>query len=435
MTARREIWDMSAETMSRDRLERLQLVRLRRCYRRVNRRVPFYRHRFSEHADCPKNIETLGDLHHLPFTTKEDILSHPTDHFLAISPERILRFHATSGTTGHPLVMAYSSRDIDLWADLVARVLASAGVRATDIIQNAYSYGLFSGGLGYHYGAEKLGVAVIPISSGNTRRQIQFLLNQKATVICATSSYLSVIAEVAEEAHIDCKDAPLRIAVIGGEPCSEGLRMQLEDRLSLRIADTFGLTEIIGPGVSMECSERNGLHINEDHFIAEVVDPETGRVLPEGETGELVLSSVTKDAMPLLRYRTGDLTFLDRTACECGRTTARMGRVIGRRDDMLVVRGVNVFPGQIEHVLAETSGVTTNFEVVPRARTLVVRVVSTEPIIDEKNRSQLESKLLGRMHSALGLRLDIELVPPATLKRNEGKASRIARDSEATSTC
>jgi phenylacetate-CoA ligase len=420
-----------AETMSRPDLEKLQVERLRAGVERMFRTVPFYTNKLSECGFTAGRIRSLADLGGLSFTTKRDLIDNYPYGLLAVSMKDVVRLHASSGTTGKPTVVAYTRNDVKLWSDLMARTYAAAGVTEDDIVHNAYGYGLFTGGLGFHYGAETLGATVIPVSGGNTKRQLLIMRDFGSTVLCCTPSYSLVIAEAAKEEGIDLASLPLRVGIFGAEPWSEKMRGEIESRLGLVALNVYGLSEVIGPGVSVECTEKHGMHIFEDHFIPEIVDPETGEPLADGELGELVLTCVTKEALPLLRYRTRDCTRLIREKCACGRTTARMERLAGRTDDMIIVRGVNIFPSQIETVLLQAGDVEPHYQiVVDRAASyldqLDVLVETSAEIY--RNRDQLvqvEKKLCYEVQSALGITCNVKLVAPRELARSEGKAVRV----------
>ena len=424
------IWDQ-AETLPRPEMERLQVQRLRACVERVSRTVPFYRERLAQSGVVAGAIRTLDDLARLPFTTKQDLRDQYPLGLLAAPLDQVVRVHASSGTTGKLTVVGYTRADLDLWARMIARAFAAAGVTASDIVHNAYGYGLFTGGLGFHDGATLLGAAVIPVSGGNTKRQIQIIQDFGSTALCCTPSYALLIADTAAEEGIDLAAFSLKVGLFGAEPWSERMRAELEGRLQLRAFDHYGLSEAIGPGVASECVHQQGLHINEDHFIAEIVDPLSGERLPDGEVGELVFSCVTKEALPLLRYRTRDRTRLLRGQCACGRTTARMEKVLGRTDDMIVVRGVNVFPSQIESVLLQAGEVAPHYQLVVDRGSAhldeldVLVEVSAEVFGSSEHLSQLERRLSYEVQSALGITCRVQLVGPKHIQRSEGKAVRI----------
>ncbi|MBW2355218.1 MAG: phenylacetate--CoA ligase, partial [Deltaproteobacteria bacterium] len=337
------IYDVEYETMPREALEAIQLRRLKATLERVCATVPFYRERMAAAGITPRDIQRLEDLRHIPFTTKQDLRDNYPFGMFAVPMDTVVRIHASSGTTGQPTVVGYTARDVNTWATLMARALVAGGATANDIIHNAYGYGLFTGGLGVHYGAEKLGASVIPVSGGNTKRQILIMRDFKPTVITATPSYTLHLAEVAEEMGVSFKELSFKFGIFGAEPWSENMRQEIERKLNITAVDIYGLSEVIGPGVAIECHEaKKGLHVFEDHFLPEIIDPATGEVLPPGETGELVFTSLTKEAFPVIRYRTRDITSLNFEPCICGRTHVRMNRVSGRSDDMLIIRGVNV---------------------------------------------------------------------------------------------
>lgn len=425
------IWDKSAECMSaEDRRER-QGTALRQLVQRVYRAVPAYRKKMADKGVLPEDIRSIADLPKLPFTTKDDLRdAYPFGSF-AVPNRQIVRLHASSGTTGRATVVGYTPADIRLWSEVVARCLVSAGVGADDIIQIAYGYGLFTGGLGLHYGAEQLGATVIPISGGNTRRQVQLMHDFGTTVLACTPSYALYLAETLHEMKIPRSELKLRVGVFGAEPWTEGMRREIEEQLGITAVDIYGLSEIIGPGVSCECTERAGLHVQDDHFVPEVIDPDTGRSLGPGQRGELVFTTLTKEALPLIRYRTHDLTELDLRPCRCGRTTTRMSKCMARTDDMLIIRGVNVFPSQIEAVLLEMSELAPHYLLVLEREhnldKLTLLVEANERVFSDSV-VQLESfanRVRGALESALGLSLEVKLVEPRTIDRSEGKAKRV----------
>lgn len=424
------LWDPQ-EALPRAEMAALQLARLRACIERVTQQVPFYREALRTVSISATEIHTLADLARLPFTTKQDLRDHYPFGLFATPQTEIVRLQASSGTTGKLTVVGYTQRDLDLWANLIARALAAAGVTAEDIVQNSYGYGLFTGGLGFHYGAERVGATVVPISGGNSKRQLQLMQDFGSTVLCSTPSYALLLAEVAAEEGIDLTRMPLKVGMFGAEPWSPQMQAEIAQRLGIQPFDHYGLSEIIGPGVAGECHYHQGLHINEDHFLPEIIDPESGERLPDGEIGELVLSAVTKEALPLLRYRTRDRTRLLREPCPCGRTTVRMDKVMGRTDDMLIVRGVNVFPSQIEAVLLRIDGVLPHYQlVVDRSRTHLdeLEVLVEAPAELHHNPDHLaviERRLHADIQSALGITCVVRLAAPKTIQRSEGKAVRI----------
>jgi len=420
-----------AEALSREELELLQLASLREGVERLSASVPFYREKLAGAKLNADSIRSIDGLARLPFTTKADLRDNYPFGMLAVPLNEVIRIHASSGTTGKPTVVAYTARDLSLWSELMARVYAAAGVTKDDVVQNAYGYGLFTGGLGFHYGAEAIGAAVIPVSGGNTRRQLMIMQDFGATVLCCTPSYSLLIAEVAEQGGIDLKSLPLRVGLFGAEPWSERMRAEIESRLGILALNVYGLSEVIGPGVAVECTRKQGLHIFEDQFIAEIVDPQTGEPVPDGEMGELVLTCITKEALPLLRYRTRDRTRLFREPCACGRTTARMDRIIGRTDDMIIVRGVNVFPSQIETVLLEIGGVEPHYQIVVDRTSaymdeLDVLVEAPAHIYGNSDHLvQLEKRLSFEVQSTLGINCNVKMVGPREIERSEGKAVRV----------
>ena len=426
------ILDVGFETMPREDLERIQLRRLQATIERAYYNVPFYRQQFDAQSVKPSDIQSLKDLTRIPFTTKQDLRDNYPFGMFAVPMDNVVRIHASSGTTGKPTVVGYTARDINTWADLMARSLAAGGAHRGDIIHNAYGYGLFTGGLGVHYGAEKLGASVIPVSGGNTKRQIVLMKDFGPTIMTATPSYALHLSEVAEEVGESFKDFKFKFGIFGAEPWSEKMRQELEEKLYLTAVDIYGLSEVMGPGVAMECHEaKKGLHIFEDHFIPEIINPETGDVLPYGEVGELVFTSITKEAFPVIRYRTRDITSLNPEPCICGRTHVRMSKVSGRSDDMLIIRGVNVFPSQIESVLMEFKGIEPHYQlVVDRIDNLDVLTVLVEVgeklFSDEVKVLQDEEKSISKnIKDYLGVSAKVKLVEPKTIARSEGKAVRV----------
>lgn len=419
------------EVVARNQIENLQLERLRAGIWRLSTTVPFYRKSLSEAGVTADSIRSLDDLTRLPFTTKSDLRDNYPFGLLAVPMKDVVRIHASSGTTGKPTVVAYTRNDIRLWSELMARSYAAAGVTENDIVHNAYGYGLFTGGLGFHYGAERLGATVIPVSGGNTKRQLMIMRDFGSTVLCCTPSYSLLIAEMAREDGIDLESLVLRVGLFGAEPWSDRMREEIETRLGIVALNVYGLSEVIGPGVSVECPAKQGMHIFEDHFIPEIVDPDTNEPLPDGEIGELILTCVTKEALPLIRYRTRDRTRLVREKCDCGRTSARMERVVGRTDDMIIVRGVNVFPSQIETVLLQLSEVEPHYQIVVDRGSdymdeLDVLVEARAHVYgNQEHLIQLEKRLSFEVQSALGITCNVKLVGPREIERSEGKAVRV----------
>lgn len=425
------IWNPQYEKMPRKEMEKLQLERLKAQVARVYEKVPFYRQAFQEHGLTPDRITSLRDLSKLPFTVKQDFRDNYPFGLVAVPLDQVCRVHASSGTTGKPVIAPYTANDLRMWTEVMARTLTSAGMTRDDVMQNALGYGLFTGGLGYHYGGERVGATVIPTSAGNTKRQLMLLEDIGTTVITCTPSYSLILAESAIEMGVDLRLSKLRLGILGAEPWSEQMRAEIEEKLPISAVDVYGLTEVVGPGVSVECPHRCGLHVFEDHFLAEVVDPETGEQLPHGEKGELVITTLTKEALPVLRFRTRDITILNAEPCKCGRTITRMSRLFGRTDDMLIVRGVNVFPSQIESVLLDVEGVEPHYLIiVDRERhldDLEIWVEVSEAVFSDEMRKMeaLQKKVKEEMEGTLGIGARIKLVEPKSITRTEGKAKRV----------
>jgi phenylacetate-CoA ligase len=429
------IYNEEFETLPREVLEALQLKRLQQVVQRVYHTVGFYRAAFEEAGVKPDDIKSLGDLAKFPFTTKQDLRDNYPFGLFAVPMTSVVRLHASSGTTGRSTVVGYTKRDIDIWSELMARCFAAAGLNKNDIIHNAYGYGLFTGGLGAHYGAERLGASVIPMSGGNTKRQIMILQDFGPTAICCTPSYALNLAEQGRAMGVDMRSLKLRVGIFGAEPWSDKMRDDIEGAFDITALNIYGLSEVMGPGVSMECIEgRGGMHIFEDHFLAEIIDPETGAVLPYGEKGELVFTTITKEAFPLIRFRTRDITTLNIAPCRCGRTHVRMDRVMGRSDDMLIIRGVNVFPSQIEAVLLNIEGVEPHYQLIVERvgtlDTLEVQVEVSEKLMDKSEGEvrvlqNMERRIVKDMKDYLGISAKVKLVEPKSLQRFEGKASRV----------
>lgn len=425
------IWNEYIEAADRDRLKRLQNERFAEMIERIYYKVSFYRRKLSELGIEPGDIKSIDQLKDLPFTVKDDLRDNYPFGMFAVPQQQIVRLHASSGTTGKPTVVGYTHDDLHMWSEVVARSLTMAGVSRADSIQIAYGYGLFTGGLGLHYGAEKVGASVIPISGGNTRKQLQLLQDFGSTVIACTPSYAAHLGESLAKEGLTKADIKLKAGIFGAEPWTNEMRRQVESLLGLKAFDIYGLSEIIGPGVAMECEHQQGMHIFEDHFIPEIIDPNTLEVLPYGQVGELVFTTITKEAMPLLRYRTRDLTRLTVEKCACGRTLVRMDKCLGRSDDMLIIRGVNVFPSQIEAVLLEMSEASLHYQlVVDRENNLDSLEIMVE--IDDQFWSDeiralenLRRQIQHNIASALGLTAKITLVEPNTIPRSEGKAVRV----------
>ncbi len=426
------IWDDEFETLPREALRALQAKRLRDLVDRVYGAVPFYRRKLDEAGCRAGDVQGLGDLENLPFTTKDDLRETYPFGLFAVPMERVVRVHASSGTTGKPTVVGYTRRDIDIWAELMARTLACGGTTKGDVVHNAYGYGLFTGGLGAHYGAERIGATVIPISGGNTKRQIMLMQDFGSTILLCTPSYALNLAEVMAEEGVDPSGLRLKCGLFGAEPWSDSMRGEIERKLRISALDIYGLSEVIGPGVASECiEEKSGLHIFEDHFIAEIIDPSTGKALPFGERGELVFTTITKEAFPVIRYRTRDISRLNAAPCPCGRTHVRMDRISGRTDDMLIIRGVNVFPSQIESVLMAIEGVEPHYQLIVSREgsldLLEVQVEVGEAIFSDeiKGLETLARRIEHEIKDLLGVSCKVKLVEPKTIQRSEGKARRV----------
>lgn len=417
--------------MERGELKKLQAERLKKTVERVYNNVPLYRERFDEYGIKPEHIKTVDDLKNLPFTYKTDLRDTYPYGLFAAPMDEVVRIHASSGTTGKQTVVGYTKNDIDVWAECVARGMVSVGGTDKDIVHVSYGYGLFTGGLGIHDGATKLGAAVVPVSTGNTARQINIFKDFGSTVLCCTPSYAMYLAEAVKESGTSPEELKLRIGIFGAEPWTEEMRQEIEKGLGIKAYDIYGLSEVCGPGVACNCYMQNGLHVQEDHFIPEIIDPDTGEVLPEGESGELVFTCITKEALPLIRYRTRDISSLIYGKCECGRTTVRMTKPCGRTDDMLIIRGVNVFPSQVESVLLNIEGVSPHYHItVDRVNNLDTMEVAVEmspslfsdsvKVIQEKEKVIKQALL-----STLNISVSVKLVGPKTISRSEGKASRV----------
>jgi phenylacetate-CoA ligase len=424
------IWNESKECMSRDELHNLQSARLKSMVNRVYHSVEFYRKKMQQLGIEPGDINGIDDLNKLPFTTKNDLRDNYPFGLFAVPQSEVVRIHASSGTTGKATVVGYTRKDIEIWQECVARVLAMDGVGPHDKIQVAYGYGLFTGGLGLHYGAENLGATVIPMSTGNTQKLITMMQDFGATAIACTPSYLLHIAETLEEQG-QIKNIQLKTAICGAEPWTENMRKEIEEKLNIKAYDIYGLSEILGPGVAADCEYHNGLHVYEDHFVPEIINPDTLQPCKEGEVGELVFTTITKEALPLFRYRTKDLTSISYNKCECGRTMARISRFKGRSDDMLIIRGVNVFPSQVEAALLEMGETSPHYMlIVDRINNLDILEVQVEVeerfFSDEiKELENLTRRISHVLQTALGLSVKVKLVEPKTIQRSEGKAKRV----------
>jgi phenylacetate-CoA ligase len=426
-----QIWDPDYECMPREEIEQLQLERLQATLNRVDKNVTCYRNRFKEMGIVPEDVQSLSDLSQLPFTTKEDLrLNYPYGMF-AVPLLEVVRIHSSSGTTGKPTVVGYTKHDIKVWSNLVARFMTAAGVSSDDVVQIAFGYGMFTGAFGLHYGSELIGASVIPMGAGNTEKQIMIMQDYRTTALVSTPSYAVTIAERMERMGVDPKSLHLKVGLFGGEPWSESMRRELETRLGISATDNYGLSEVIGPGVAGECQHKCGMHISEDAFIAEIIDPDTGQTLPPGSVGELVLTSLTKEAFPMVRYRTRDITSLDYAKCACGRTTVRMKKTMGRTDDMLIIKGVNVYPSQIEEVLFAVEGCQPHYQLVVDRKgtldTLEIRIEVTENIFFDEMKLQKAflDQVERRIDSVLGVGAVVKLVEPNSIPRAEGKSSRV----------
>ncbi|MHB8171154.1 MAG: phenylacetate--CoA ligase family protein [Thermincolia bacterium] len=425
------IWEPTYECMSRDELQAIQFDRLQTTLYRVYEKVPFYRQLFDQNGITPRDIKSLEDVRKVPFTTKDALRDNYPYGMFAVPLKEIVRVHASSGTTGKPIVVGYTKRDIQTWSRLIARVVSKAGVTDEDVAQICFGYGLFTGGFGLHYGLEKVGATIIPASVGNTQKQIMLMQDFGTTVLVATPSYALYMAEAAEEMGIDTSTLNLRVGLFGAEPWTENMRQEIEQRWNIKATDNYGLSELMGPGVAGECLERKGLHIAEDHFLVEVIHPETGEPLDYGQEGELVFTTLTKEGFPVVRYRTRDISVLDPEPCACGRTTVRMGKVIGRTDDMLIIRGINVFPSQVESVLMEVQGVAPHYQLIVTKNgyldDLEVQVELAEENFTD-NYPQLkaiEDEIHQRFHNVLSIGAKIKLVAPKSIERSTGKAKRV----------
>ncbi|MBN1192545.1 MAG: phenylacetate--CoA ligase [Coriobacteriia bacterium] len=425
------IWNAEYESMARPALEELQLRRLKSTVAWVYERVPYYREALDARGVKPRDIKSLADVRLLPFTDKTALRDTYPFGMFAVDMEHVVRVHSSSGTTGKPIVVGYTKGDLNTWTELTARIASAAGVTCHDRVQMLFLYGMFTGGWGMHYGVERIGATVFPAGAGNTERQLLMMQDFGTTAIVGTPSYALYIAEVAEQAGIDMKALPLRLGLFGGEPSGEGMRDEIQKRLGILATDNYGLSEVMGPGVSGECEHQCGLHMAEDHFLFEVVDPRTDEPVAEGEEGELIITTLTKEAFPVLRYRTHDLTAVDTSACECGRTLARMRKVRSRTDDMLIIRGVNVFPSQIEDALLEVEGVEPHYLiVVDREKamdTLELRIEVSEAMFSDVMRDMVafNKRVAERIATVVGLQAKVTLVEPGTIERSVGKARHV----------
>jgi phenylacetate-CoA ligase len=425
-------WNKKIETLPREELEKRQLQLLKEKVKACYENTAFYRKKFKDAGISPENIRTLEDIQKIPFTVKNDLKDNYPLGMLGVGLDEIVEIHASSGTTGNPIIGAYTRSDMDVWQEVMARSLYTTGVRKQDVTHIAYGYGLFTGGLGFHYGARKIGTAVIPAGGGMTQRQIKLMKDLGTTVLCCTPSFAVYLAETMVKEGVDPrKDLKLRIGLFGAEPWSERIRERIENELGIEAFDVYGLTELCGPGVSIECNEHNGLHIWEDHFLVETIDSKTGEVLQSGEEGELVFTALTKTGLPVLRYRTRDISVVETEKCACGRTHSRMMRVGGRSDDMLIIRGVNVFPSQVEYVLMSFPELATQYQIVldrPEALDVfTIKVELTERTLQnpQVDLNDLKCRILEKVHNVIGVSPILELVKPGEIPRTEGKAKRV----------
>jgi phenylacetate-CoA ligase len=425
-------WEEEIETLPRVGLESIQLRRLKHLVARVYRTVEPYRRKMDAVGLKPEDIKTLADLAKLPFTVKDDLRDNYPFGLFTVPLDEVVRVHASSGTTGKPTVVGYTAKDLTTWSNVMARALCCAGATKGDMVHNAYGYGLFTGGLGAHYGIERLGATVIPVSGGNSKRQINIMKDFGSTVLLSTPSYALNLAEAMDNMDVDPKSLSLRVGIFGAEPWSENMRQEVERKLNLKATDIYGLSEVMGPGVAQECLHTTrGMHVFEDHFLPEIIDPETGEVLPPGEKGELVFTTLTKEAFPIIRYRTKDISRLFYEPCECGRTLVRMEKVTGRTDDMLIIRGVNVFPSQVEHVLMGVDGVEPHYQIVVDREgnldTMQVQVEVSEGVFSDEIRvlENLTKHIQKEIKDLLGVSCKVKLVEPKTIQRSEGKAQRV----------
>lgn len=426
-----KIWSEKYECMDREEMSALQSRRLHDTVKKVYEKVPFYKKKLDEAGIKPNDITSIDQLVDIPFTVKDDLRANYPFGMFAEPKDKLVRIHASSGTTGKPTVVGYTKNDLEVWTEVVARLVTAAGAEEKDTAQVAFGYGLFTGGFGLHYGLERIGATVVPTSSGNTERSLMLMKDFGSTILVATPTYALYMAETAAKMGLDPKDTPLRLGLFGAEPSTEEMRAELEERWGISATENYGLSEIIGPGVSGECIYKCGMHIAEDHFLPEIIDPDTGVVLPHGEMGELVLTTITKEGLPILRYRTKDITSLVYDKCECGRTSVRMTRVQGRCDDMLIIRGVNVFPSQIESVLMGMEEVGPHYEIIVKRENYMDTIEVKVEVIDGKylesfrKLEELEKKIKYNLRTVLSLDAKVSLVEPETLKRFTGKAKRV----------
>ncbi|GAB6159070.1 phenylacetate--CoA ligase [Desulfotomaculum varum] len=425
------IWNKACETMDREELQRLQASRLQQTVANVYQRVPFYKELFDRHGVCPADIKTAADVTRLPFTTKTALRDNYPFNMFAVPMKKVVRLHASSGTTGKPTVVGYTRQDIETWSELVARMVTAAGVTDEDVAQVSFGYGLFTGAFGLHYGLEKVGATVVPSSTGNTEKQIMLIQDFGTTALIGTPTYALHMAEVARGMGIDPKTLGVKVGLFGSEAWTESMRDEIERIWGLFATDNYGLSEIIGPGVAGECRQRQGMHIAEDHFLVEVINPATGEPVPDGEEGELVITSLTKEALPIIRYRTRDITVKTSEPCPCGRTHARIRKVTGRTDDMLIVSGVNVFPSQIEDVLLQIDGVAPHYQIIVTKKgyldALEIQVEMNDAAFtgNWRDLEALEAKVRSRLLAVLSINPKVKLLEPRSLERSVGKAKRV----------
>ena len=424
-------WNEKFETMSAEEMRKFQLEHLKKMVKWVYEKIPFYKNKFDEQGITPENIKTLEDLSKCPFTGKTDLRDNYPFGLCGVPLAQLVRIHASSGTTGKPITGPYTANDLEQWTECMARNLYSAGVRSNDICQNAYGMGLFTGGLGFHQGATRIGCAVIPISSGMTERQVMIMQDFGSTVLFCTPTYALTIAERAEEMGVKIRDLPLRVGVFGAEPWTVEMRREIEQRMGIKAQEAYGLTEFGGPGTAFDCVEQNGLHINEDHFIVEIIDPVTTEVLPLGTKGEMVITAIQREAMPLIRYRTRDITTLRREKCGCGRTLLKMDKIYGRSDDMLIIGGVNVFPSQIESLLLDVKEIEPQYVIFIRKKGyldqlhLDVEAKKETYEAGPQKIAEVEKIVEGKIRGMVGIGIKVRLVPPKSITRSEGKAKRV----------
>jgi len=426
-----KFWDAGISESSEDKIREIQLANLKNTLKHCYYSNKFYKKRIDEAGLNTDKIKSLDEIEKLPFTSKDDLRDNYPFGLFCEPIDKIVRVHSSSGTTGNPTVVGYTKEDLEMWANVLARIMYDVGVRKEDVVQVSHGFGLFTGGFGFQCAAEKIGSLVVPVSGGNTERQLKIMSDFKSTILCCTPSYTLYMAEVAEKTNIDFSKLKLKLGFLGAEPWSESMRGEIEERLNIKALDSYGLSEVIGPGVSCECLQQNGLHINEDHFLTEIIDPETGKVLPIGQKGELVFTSLTKKAFPVIRYRTKDISYLIDGECSCGKTFVRMAKPIGRTDDMLIIRGVNVFPSQIEEVIMNVDDLEPHYLIVLYKKDYMdkieVWVEVSEKIFHEKimDLEDFEKSIEAKLYSAIGIRIKVSLKEPKTIVRSQGKAKRV----------